>query len=114
MKTRIQQLERLGYIVSALVAIILILAMFGGCNAMNGYERTYAATYDADNQSGNISLTLRPIAPPGSPAAPVATEAMNDEVIARIVKLVSDEARKNAGKPEPISLTQEVPFLPDK
>jgi len=114
LKTHLQKLDRIGYVASAIVAIILILAVFGGCTVMNGYERTYMATYDADNQSGAISLTLRPIVPPGSPAAPVATEVMNDEVIARIVKMVSEEARKNAGQTPPISLTQEVPFLPDK
>lgn len=74
------------------LAIIGVPFFLGSCaeyqKFSSSYERTYSAGYNADTGSGQVSLTLRPISPSAQAATPPAT--LNDEVIAKIVKLIME------------------------
>lgn len=92
----------------ALEAVILLVGpvlVLTSCSALDRYERTYSATYDADAQSGAVSITLKPYTPP---AVPVSDEAIN-----RAVKKAMEELAKY--KPptiEPVDLTKPVEVIP--
>ena len=80
------------------------------CAGLDRYERKYEATYDADRQSGAVSMTLRPIAPPS--VAPNPVYAMDDATIDRIVRLIEVSARKNTPKEGESDLRALVPEVP--
>lgn len=113
MKKLISATDFFEYVASALVALVLILALLGsgGCEQIP-VERTYSASYNADSQSGSIGITLRPVTPPRGNEGQAAVNAMNDETILRILKLVETEMAKN--RAPAISLTQEVNEIPQR
>jgi len=89
-------------IYGALAALLMLIATcVSGCQSLDRYQRTYAVNYNADSQTGSVSMTLTPISPPSQ--TPNIATALNDETISRILALLE----KRAEKPQ-----LEIPKLP--
>ena len=77
---------------------LLAIALLGlsGCSQYQQWdrthERTYGVSYNADSQTGAVSMTIRPAA--ASSALPVPADGMTDAVIAKIVRTIYEEAAK--------------------
>lgn len=72
--------------------IILLLALTSvGCQSLDNYRRTYNVEYDADSKAGSISMTLEPISKP----SPNLASGLNDETIAKIIKLLEQSSKKD-------------------
>jgi len=97
-----------------LATLLLVTAAMclTSCETLNQSERTYSVSYDADQKSGAISITLRPAQPPVNHAAPSPIWAMDDATIDRIVRLVETSAKKNA--PDLALPVQEIPAIVGK
>lgn len=74
--------------------LLLFILSLTGCAQLDSYRRTYAVNYDADQKSGSVSMTLEPIAQPTT--TPNIAQGLNDETIAKILKLLEESAKKNA------------------
>lgn len=66
---------------------LTIIGLFSGCQALDRYERTYSANVDADNKTGYISVTLKPL----TPTAPQVVPGKLDEAyIKELIKLIQE------------------------
>lgn len=95
-------------ILTAILVVVATLCLIS-CEALKESERTYSVSYDADQKSGAISLTLKPARPPVNHAAPSPIWAMDDATIERIVRLVEASAKKNA--PDLALPVEEIPAI---
>lgn len=94
-------------IIGLLLLGLAVVSLFAGCSALDRYERTYQATWDADAQTGGLAITLRPVAGVGGGGQSAA--AISDATIERIVRLVEADRRRDVA-----SLTREIPEIPEK
>lgn len=63
--------------------------MFTGCQALDRYERTYSANVDADNKTGYISVTLRPISPIVT-QPPIMQGPLDEAYVKALIKLIQE------------------------
>jgi len=94
--TGIARAEKIEKLAQLVVFGIGVIGALSGCQQYTAWdkshERTYAVTYDADSKSGAVSMTIRPAA--SASVAPAPAAGMTDETIAKIVKIISDQAVK--------------------
>jgi hypothetical protein len=85
--------SQLAFLISVCLFVILAILM-QGCTPLAQWsrtnERTYGVSYDANTQTGALSMTIRPV----TQSQPAPAAGMSDETIARIVKLLYDASAK--------------------
>jgi hypothetical protein len=78
-------------VISLVCAAVFLLS---GCGTTyqkwdSTHERTYGVSYDADSQTGAVTMTIRPASATSS--TPTPATGMSDEVIAKIVKILYEQ-----------------------
>ena len=77
-----------GIVMALALAACVFLA---GCGTIQNSERTYAASYDADEKMGTVSVTLRPVTPTAQ--AIQRTTSLDEKQLAALIKQVMDQNR---------------------
>ncbi len=79
------------WLILLLVGFLVVVLLLPGCASIRNSERTYAASYDADEKMGTVSVTLRPVTPTAQ--AIQRTTNLDEKQLAELIKKAMEQAR---------------------
>lgn len=79
------------WLILLILGLLVVVVLLPGCETYQQSERTYAASYNADEHMGTVSITLRPASPTSQALQRMSN--LDEKQIAALIKQVMDQNR---------------------